>query len=260
MSLNDEQRKRYSRHLDLPEIGEAGQEKLLESRALIVGAGGLGGTIAYYLAAAGVGTIGLVDGDRVERSNLQRQLLYGEEDIGEPKVKAARDRLLELNSALEINTYAENLTGENGNEIVGNGKYDVLVDGVDNFAARRLINRLSLHFDLPFVHGAVYRFEGEAITFLPGRGPCYGCIFGEEQEAAENPGPFSAAPGVVATIEATETVKYLLDFGDLLRKHLLRIDLRQMDFMTLRVSRDPDCPFCGESALYSENDKIAPVD
>ncbi len=229
----------------MPEIGPAGQQKLSESSVLLVGAGGLGGAIAYYLAASGIGRLDLVDFDRLELSNLQRQILYRENDVGKRKVEAARRRLRQLNSELDVKIYTEEFTGETGEQILSSGSYDVIVDAVDNFVARQAMNELSQAHGIPFVHGAVYRFEGEVSTFYPGKGPCYACLYSEAPENGDTaPGPASFTPGVIGTLEAAETVKLLLGLNELLVGRLLRIDLRQMSFTTLKVQRDGGCLVC----------------
>jgi len=236
---------RYSRHLAMSGIGPAGQQKLSEASVLLVGAGGLGGAIAYYLAASGVGRLGLVDFDNLELSNLQRQILYKESDVGKLKVESAQRGLQELNSELDIKTYTSEFTCESGEKILSADNYDVIVDAVDNFAARQAMNKLSQEHEIPFVHGAVYRFEGEVSTFYPGKGPCYACLYAEAPEADDAaPGPASFTPGVIGTLEAAETIKLLLGMDELLVGRLLRVDLRRMSFMTLKVQRDGGCLVC----------------
>jgi len=245
VTLSPQQRERYHRHLSLPEVGEAGQLKLLSSSALVVGAGGLGSPIALYLAAAGVGKLGLVDMDTVELSNLQRQVLHSTESLGQAKVVSARRALGRLNPEVDVQTYAVQLDTGNVAEILGG--YDVAVLAVDNFATRYLVNDAALALGAPVVHGGIYRFEGQVTVCLPDRGPCYRCHVPDPPPDALMPtsGPLGVLPGVIGCIQATETIKLLLGVGEPLVGRLLTYDALEGSFHTFRVRRDPGCPACG---------------
>ena len=242
--LTGQQRDRYHRHLALSEIGEGGQERLLSSKVLLVGAGGLGSPIALYLAAAGVGTLGIVDMDVVEVSNLQRQVLHGTDRVGVRKVDSAKKTLANLNP--DVNVVAHEVRLSSGNVLAILDGYDVIVDGVDNFPARYLINDASLKLDIPVVHGAIYRFEGQVSVYLPHRGPCYRCLVPEPPPAGLQPlaGPLGVLPGVIGCIQAAETVKLLLGIGEPLVGRLLAYDVLEATFSTFTVRRDPRCPAC----------------
>jgi molybdopterin/thiamine biosynthesis adenylyltransferase/rhodanese-related sulfurtransferase len=249
-----EQRQRYSRHLLIPEIGEAGQARLLDSKVLMIGAGGLGSPAAYYLAAAGVGTIGLVDSDVVDRSNLQRQILHTDDRVGMPKVESARLTLQALNPDVRVVGYQERLTSENILDIFGD--YDVIVDGSDNFPTRYLVNDACVVTRKPNIHAAIFRFDGQATVFLPYEGPCYRGLYPEPPPAEFAPncdeaGTLGVLPGVVGLIQATEALKVLLGIGEPLVGRLLTFDALTSDFRTLRLRRDPDCPICGEGAVFT---------
>ncbi|GMQ85336.1 MAG: molybdopterin-synthase adenylyltransferase MoeB [Acidimicrobiia bacterium] len=248
-SLTAEQRARYSRHILLPEVGEEGQVKLLESSVLLVGAGGLGSPAALYLAAAGVGTIGIVDFDVVDTSNLQRQILHNVERIGQPKVDSARETLTALNPDIKVVTYNERLSAANVLDIFAG--YDVVVDGGDNFPTRYLVNDAALHLRIPVVHGSVFRFEGQVTVFDPYVGPCYRCQFPEPPPPELAPscaeaGVLGALTGIIGSIQAIETVKTLLGIGEGLTGRLLTYDALSQEFRTLRVGRDPGCPACAD--------------
>jgi molybdopterin/thiamine biosynthesis adenylyltransferase len=248
-SLSPEQRGRYSRHILLPEVGEEGQVKLLESRVLVVGAGGLGSPAALYLAAAGVGTIGIVDFDVVDASNLQRQILHNVDRLGQPKVDSARETLAALNPDVKVVTYNLRLSADNVLDIFA--EYDVIVDGGDNFPTRYLINDAALHLKRPVVHGSVFRFEGQVTVFDPYVGPCYRCQFPEPPPPELAPscaeaGVLGVLTGIIGSIQAIETVKILLDIGDGLAGRLLTYDGLSQEFRTLRVGRDPQCPACAD--------------
>jgi adenylyltransferase/sulfurtransferase len=246
--LTREELVRYSRHILLPQVGEEGQRALKRSRVLLVGAGGLGSPASLYLAAAGVGTIGLVEFDSVDLSNLQRQVLHGSAGIGSSKIDSARDRLLDLNPNVKIEPYPTRLTSQNALEIARG--YDLIVDGTDNFATRYLVNDTSVLLGIPNVYGSVYRFEGQASVFGAADGPCYRCLFRDPPppdlvpSCAEG-GVLGVVPGLVGTIQATETIKMLLGLGDTLVGKLLTIDVMTMSFRTLSIQRDPECPACG---------------
>ena len=246
--LTREELVRYSRHILLPQLGEDGQRALKRSRVLLVGAGGLGSPVALYLAAAGVGTLGLVDFDTVDLSNLQRQILHGSAGIGSSKIDSARDRLLDVNPNVSIEPYATRLTSQNALGIARG--YDVIVDGTDNFATRYLVNDTSVLLGIPNVYGSVYRFEGQASVFGASNGPCYRCLFRDPPppdlvpSCAEG-GVLGVVPGLIGTIQATETIKLLLGLGETLVGKLLTIDVLKMSFRTLNIQKDPTCPACG---------------
>lgn len=248
-TLTDEQRSRYSRHLTLPDVGEAGQKTLLSSKALVVGAGGLGSPAALYLAAAGIGTLGIVDSDTVDASNLQRQVLHNTDRIGQRKVDSARLTLQAINPDIEIVTYPTRLNSDNVLEIMAG--YDVVVDGADNFPTRYLVNDASLHLRTPVVHGSIFRFEGQATVFQPYEGPCYRCLFAEPPPPELAPscaeaGVLGVLPGIVGSIEAVEALKLLLGIGDSLIGRLLLYDSLEQDFQTVMIKRDPNCPACSD--------------
>ena len=248
-SLDRDQRMRYNRHLLLPEIGEAGQTKLLESSVLLIGAGGLGSPAAMYLAAAGVGTLGIVDYDSVDPSNLQRQILHGVDRIGMPKVESARETLTALNPDVKIVTYPERLSAENALQIMGG--YDVILDGGVNFPTRYLVNDAALHLRVPLVHGSIFRFEGQASVFVPYEGPCYRCIFPQPPPPDLAPncaeaGVLGVLPGIIGSVQALEAIKVLLGSGDSLAGRLLVYDALEQDFQTVRARRNPDCPACAD--------------
>lgn len=249
--LTDAQLERYSRHLLLPEVGEKGQERLLNARVLLLGAGGLGAPAALYLAAAGVGTIGLVDNDTVDASNLQRQIIHGTDRLGTPKVDSAETTLRNLNPDVKILKFQERLTSENVDRIFDQ-KWDVIVDGLDNFPTRYLVNDASVWKDIPVVHGSIFRFDGQVTTFWPKKGPCYRCLYPEPPPAHLAPscaeaGVLGILPGVVGTIQATEAIKIILAQGEPLVGRLLTYDSLKMQFRTLRLRRDPSCPVCGDA-------------
>ncbi len=248
--LTAAQLERYSRHILLPEVGEKGQEKLLKSRVLLLGAGGLGSPAALYLAAAGVGTIGVIDADVVDTSNLQRQILHGASTVGEPKVESGRKRMLDLNPDVKVIPFQERLTSENIDRIFDQG-WDVIVDGLDNFPTRYLVNDASIWKNIPVVHGSIFRFDGQVTTFKPKVGPCYRCLYPEPPPAHLAPscseaGVLGILPGVVGTIQATEAIKILLGAGEPLIGRLLMYESLQMKFRTLKLRKDPSCPVCGD--------------
>jgi sulfur-carrier protein adenylyltransferase/sulfurtransferase len=249
--LSPEQRSRYHRHILLPEVGEAGQQKLLESKVLLLGAGGLGSPAALYLAAAGVGTLGIVDMDVVDASNLQRQILHNVDRIGERKVDSAKKTLTQLNPDVDVVTYDVRLGADNVLDIVDG--YDVIVDGADNFPVRYLLNDASLVKRIPVVHGSIFRFEGQVTVFDPYNGPCYRCLLPEPPPPELAPscaeaGVLGVLPGIVGSIQALEAIKLILDLGDPLRGRLLAYDALEQSFRTFKVRRDPLCPACGEDA------------
>jgi sulfur-carrier protein adenylyltransferase/sulfurtransferase len=246
--LTREELIRYSRHILLPQVGEEGQRTLRNSRVLLVGAGGLGSPVALYLAAAGVGTLGIVDFDAVDLSNLQRQILHGSSAIGSPKIDSARDRLRDINPNVHVEGYETRLTAGNALDIARD--YDLIVDGTDNFATRYLVNDTSVLLGIPNVYGSVYRFEGQASVFGAPDGPCYRCLFREPPPpdlipSCAEAGVLGVVPGLVGTIQAAEAIKILLGVGDTLVGRLLLIDAMTMAFRTLEIRKDPECPACG---------------
>ena len=248
-SFTPEQAQRYSRHLLIPEIGESGQRKLLESKVLLIGAGGLGSPAALYLASAGVGTLGIVDSDVVDLTNLQRQILHATDRIGEPKVDSAKRTLEALNPDVKVVGYQERLTSDNIDRIIAD--YDVVVDGADNFPTRYLLNDASIKWKKPVVHGSIYRFEGQVTVFKPFEGPCYRCLFPEPPPAELAPscaeaGVLGVLPGVIGSIQANEALKLLLGIGEPLIGRYLLYDALEESFREVRLRRDPRCPACGE--------------
>ncbi len=253
--LTDAQRDRYSRHLLLPEVGEKGQSKLLNSKVLLLGAGGLGCPAAMYLAAAGVGTIGLVDADVVDASNLQRQVLHANSRIGQPKVDSAEHFIRDLNPDVKVVKYQERVNSENVDRIFEG--WDVIVDGCDNFPTRYLVNDASLKHKIPVVHGSIFRFDGQVTTFVPFQGPCYRCLYPEPPPAHLAPscaeaGVLGILPGVVGTLQATEALKVLLGKGDLLNGRLLQYDSMNMAFRVFKLRQNKNCPACGENPTITE--------
>jgi sulfur-carrier protein adenylyltransferase/sulfurtransferase len=254
--LTQAQLDRYSRHILLPEVGEKGQEKLLKSRVLLLGAGGLGSPAALYLGAAGVGTIGLIDADVVDMSNLQRQVLHGASTVGKPKVESGKQRLIDLNPDVKVVTYQERLTSENIDRVFDEG-WDVIVDGLDNFPTRYLVNDASVWKNIPVVHGSIFRFDGQVTTFKPRVGPCYRCLYPEPPPAHLAPscseaGVLGILPGVVGTVQATEAIKLLLGVGEPLVGRLWMYDSLGMKFRTLKLRRDPNCPVCGDKPTITK--------
>ena len=248
-TLTAEQAQRYSRHLLIPEVGEAGQHALLRSKVLLIGAGGLGSPAALYLAAAGVGTLGIVDSDVVDATNLQRQILHSTDRIGMPKVESARQTLEALNPDAKIVGYEERLTSENIDRIIAD--YDVIVDGADNFPTRYLLNDASVKWRKPVVHGSIYRFEGQVTVFKPFEGPCYRCLFHQPPPPELAPscaeaGVLGVLPGVIGTIQANEVIKLLLGIGEPLVGRYLLFDALETSFREVRLRRDPECPVCSD--------------
>lgn len=254
--LTPAQLDRYSRHILLPEVGERGQEKLLKGRVLLLGAGGLGAPAALYLAAAGVGTIGLVDADTVDASNLQRQIIHATSRLGQNKVDSAEFAINDLNPDVKVIKYTERLNSSNVDRIFGAG-WDAIVDGCDNFPTRYLVNDASLFHKIPVVHGSIFRFDGQVTTFMPFQGPCYRCLYPEPPPAHLAPscaeaGVLGILPGVVGVIQATEAIKLILGKGDPLVGRLLTYDSLRMSFRTLKLRRDKGCPTCGENPTIKE--------
>jgi adenylyltransferase/sulfurtransferase len=253
--LEPAQFERYRRHLSLPEVGLEGQQKLLSSKVLLIGAGGLGCPLAQYLAAAGVGELGLVDDDVVDLSNLQRQVLYGTQDVGRPKVEVARERVAALNPGVKLNAHPTRLSSENALEIFE--PYDVVVDGTDNFPTRYLSNDACVLLGKPNVYGSIFRFEGQASVFDSRNGPCYRCLYPEPPPPGSVPscaegGVLGVLPGIIAMIQATETLKLLTGVGSTLTGRLLLFDALEMEWNEFRLKKDPDCPVCGKNPSVTE--------
>ncbi len=255
-TLEAAQRRRYSRHLLIPEVGVAGQEKLLASKVLMIGAGGLGSPASLYLGAAGVGTLGIVDDDVVDDSNLQRQIVHSTERLGDSKAESAKRTIEALNPDVTVEVFKERLTSENADRIVGAG-WDVIVDGADNFPTRYLLNDASVWHDVPVVHGSIFRFEGQTTVFKPGDGPCYRCLFPEPPPPDMAPscaegGVLGVLPGIVGSLQASEALKLILGIGDSLVGRLLLFDALSTTFTEISLRRDPDCPVCGEHPAITE--------
>lgn len=249
--LTPAQQDRYSRHILLSEVGEKGQEKLLKARVLLLGAGGLGSPAALYLAAAGIGKLGLVDNDAVDASNLQRQVIHGTDRVGISKVESAKKTIENLNPDVKVHVFDERLNSGNVDRIFDHG-WDVIVDGLDNFPTRYLVNDASVWKNIPVVHGSIFRFDGQVTTFWPHKGPCYRCLYPEPPPAHLAPscaeaGVLGILPGVVGTIQATEAIKIVLGIGDPLVGRLLTYDSLKMQFRTLKLRRDKHCPVCGDA-------------
>ena len=255
-ALDDEKLARYSRHLLIPEVGIEGQERLLQTSILLIGAGGLGSPAALYLAAAGVGRLGIVDDDRVDASNLQRQVLHSTAELGESKAESAKQSLEALNPDVEVVTYEERLSSENIDRILSDG-WELIVDGADNFPTRYLLNDASVWHQIPVVHGSIYRFEGQATVFKPFEGPCYRCLFPQPPPPELAPscaegGVLGVLPGVIGSLQANEALKLALDIGEPLIGRLLLFDALSARFDEVSVRRDPNCPVCGEHPTITE--------
>ena len=256
VALTPAQQDRYSRHILLPEVGEKGQEKLLKGRVLLLGAGGLGAPAALYLAAAGVGKLGIVDADTVDASNLQRQIIHATSRLGMPKVDSAEKAINDLNPDVKVVKFQERVNASNVDRIFGDG-WDCIVDGCDNFPTRYLVNDASLFHKIPVVHGSIFRFDGQVTTFMPFDGPCYRCLYPEPPPAHLAPscaeaGVLGILPGVVGVIQATEAIKLILGAGDVLKGRLLTYDSLKMTFRTLKLRRDKTCPTCGDNPTIKE--------
>ena len=255
MAMTDEQIERYSRHIILKEVGAKGQKKLLNSKVLIIGAGGLGAPAALYLAAAGVGHIGIVDADEVDLSNLQRQVIHSTADIGKAKVKSAKESMVAINPDVEVTTYRMFVDATNVRELIR--EYDFIIDGTDNFPAKFLINDACVLEKKPFSHAGIIRFQGQLMTYVPGEGPCYRCVF-------KNPPPKDAVPtckqagvigamaGTIGTLQAMEAIKYIIGKGELLTGKLLTYDALKMDFRKINFKRDCNCAVCGDNPTILE--------
>jgi len=253
--MNDEQIERYSRHIMLKEVGGKGQQKLFDGKVLIIGAGGLGSPIALYLAAAGIGTIGIADADDVDLSNLQRQVVHFTPDIGKPKVESAREKMEAINPDLKVVTYREWVTAANISSIIAD--YDFIIDGTDNFAAKFLINDACVMAGKPYSHGGILQFDGQTLTVKPGESACYRCLFPEPPPKDAIPscsqaGVIGVLPGVIGTLQATEAIKFLLDKGELLTNRLLTYSALRMKFREVPLKRNLACPVCGEHPTITE--------
>ncbi len=249
--LSDTERRRYSRQMLIPEVGIEGQRRLAESRVLIIGAGGLGSPAAFYLAAAGVGTIGLVDDDVVDESNLQRQILHTTDRVGVKKIESAKTALTALNPEIRIATFDERLSAENVEQRIA--PHDVVIDGTDNLDTRYVLNDAALKLRKPVIHGSVYRWDGQVTTFIPFEGPCYRCMYPtmpppELAPACDIAGVLGVLPGIVGLLQANEAFKILLGAGETLAGRLLMFDAHASEFSEVKVWRDPSCPACGEGS------------
>jgi molybdopterin/thiamine biosynthesis adenylyltransferase/rhodanese-related sulfurtransferase len=255
VELSNEEIARYSRHLIMPEVALDGQKKLKQARVLTIGAGGLGAPLAMYLAAAGVGTLGVVDFDVVDESNLQRQIIHGTSDVGRPKMESARDRIKDINPNVNVEGFEEPLSSENALDIFKD--FDVIVDGTDNFPTRYLVNDACVLSGKPNVYGSIFRFEGQASVFYAEEGPCYRCLYPEPPPPGLVPscaegGVLGILPGAIGTIQATETVKLILGIGEPLIGRLLLYDALGMNFREMKLRKDPNCPICGENPTVTE--------
>lgn len=253
--LTEDQIERYSRHIILKEVGGKGQQRLLNGKVLIIGAGGLGAPIALYLAAAGVGTIGIADADDVDLSNLQRQVIHFTSDIGKPKVESAREKMEAINQDVKVITYKEWVSAANIGSIIAD--YDFVIDGTDNFAAKFLINDACVLAGKPYSHGGILQFVGQTITVLPGTSTCYRCIFPAPPPKNAIPtcsqaGVIGVLPGVIGSIQATEAIKFLLGKGELLAGRILMYDALNMKFRDVEIKRNPNCPVCGDHPTITE--------
>jgi len=262
--FTNEQMERYSRHILLKDVGVKGQRKIRNAKVLVIGTGGLGSPAAMYLAAAGVGTIGLADFDVVELSNLQRQIIHSTADVGKPKVQSAKETIAALNPDVRVVTYQERVTAANIAEIIRDQDYDFIIDGVDNFPAKFLINDACVLLQKPFSHAGIIRFFGQTMTYVPGAGPCYRCLFDAPPPGVaptcREAGVLGVMGGVLGTIQATEALKYILGFGELLTGAILTFDATTMDFQRVKISRNRKCRICGENPTILELfDEESPV-
>lgn len=256
MTFSKEQSERYARHIILKEVGEEGQEKLLKSRVLIIGAGGLGSPAAMYLGAAGIGTIGIADADEVDLSNLQRQIIYTTKDVGKAKVSSAKERINAINPEVKVNAYHEFINDDNIKGLIR--EYDFIIDATDNFSSKFLINDACVIEKRPFSHAGIMRFQGQLMTYVPGKGPCYRCVFHNPPPEdmvpnAAQAGIIGAMAGVIGSMQAMEAVKYIVGAGDLLTDFLLTYDALKMEFRKIKLPyRVKDCPVCGENPSITE--------
>ncbi len=253
--LSNEEIKRYSRHLILPDVGMAGQEKLKQSSVLMIGAGGLGSPVGMYLAAAGIGRLGIVDYDVVDETNLQRQIMHGTKDVGRPKLESAKETLLDINPYLQIDAYEVPFTSDNALEIME--PYDIVIDGTDNFPTRYLVNDACVMLGKPNIYGSIFRFEGQASVFATENGPCYRCLYPEPPPPGLVPscaegGVLGILPGTIGALQATEAIKVLLGIGEPLIGRLMIYDALMMEFTELKVRKNPNCPVCGEHPTVTE--------
>ncbi len=256
-TLSPERRTRYSRHILIPEVGEEGQLKLLDSSILLIGAGGLGSPASLYLAAAGVGRIGIIDADIVDETNLQRQIVHSLDTLGTPKVDSAKRTLEGLNPDVDVVPYRERLTSENIDRILDDG-WDIIVDGADNFPTRYLVNDASVWRGIPVVHGSIYRFEGQATVFKPHEGPCYRCLFPEPPPPELAPscsegGVLGVLPGIIGSLQANEAIKLAAQIGEPLVGRLLLFDAQYTEFSEVKIDRNPNCPVCGDQPTITDN-------
>lgn len=256
-SLTNEQLERYSRHIILKQVGGKGQEKLLGGKVLVIGTGGLGAPAAMYLAAAGVGTIGLVDFDVVDLSNLQRQIIHQTPDVGKAKVVSGQETIAAMNPDVDVHTYNELVTSANIRDIIRDQDYDFIIDGTDNFPAKFLINDACVFEHKPFVHAGIIRFQGQLMTYVPDAGPCYRCVFPamppkDAVPTCRQAGVLGVMGGVIGTLQATEALKYLLGIGDLLNGYLLTFDALKMTFHKVKIPRNPHCAVCGDHPTITE--------
>lgn len=257
LNFTNEQLERYSRHIILKDVGVKGQQKLLAAKVLIIGAGGLGSPAAMYLAAAGVGTLGLVDFDEVDLSNLQRQIIHTTKDVGKAKVESARETIAALNPDVRVKTYRERVSAANIGDIIKDEDYDFIIDGVDNFPAKFLINDACVLRKKPFSHAGIIQFFGQTMTYVPGAGPCYRCVFNAPPPAGAAPtcreaGVLGVMGGIIGTIQATEALKYILGVGELLTGALLTFDAAAMEFRQVRLGTNAKCRVCGEQPTIHE--------
>jgi molybdopterin/thiamine biosynthesis adenylyltransferase len=261
MALNKEQSERYSRHIVLTDVGAEGQQRIIEGKVLIVGAGGLGSSVALHLAAAGVGTIGLADDDVVDLSNLQRQVIHFTPDIGKLKVLSAQEKIAQINPDVEVVTYQKKVLTENIIDIIADQDYDFIIDATDNFSAKFLINDACVLTQKPFSHGGVLGFDGQTMTYVPGNA-CYRCIFGQAPSPDVTPEPakvgvFGVVPGILGTIQAAEALKYLVGNCELLTDRLLIVNVLNMEFRSVKVKKDPQCPVCGSNPTIKKLEDTA---
>jgi len=257
MNFSNEQLERYSRHIILKDVGVKGQKKLLNSKVLIIGTGGLGAPAAMFLSATGIGTLGLVDFDAVELSNLQRQIIHLTKDVGKPKVVSGKETINEMNPDVNVVTYQEWVSAANIKDIINDQDYDFIIDGTDNFPAKFLINDACVLTRKPFSHAGIIRFQGQTMTYVPGQGPCYRCIFQnppppDKVPTCKQAGVLGVMGGIIGTIQATEAIKYLLGIGDLLTGSLLTYDALKMEFRKVKLPNNKNCQVCGENATIKE--------
>ena len=255
MEFSEEQINRYSRHILLPEVGGKGQKKLAKAKVFIIGAGGLGSPVALYLAAAGVGTLGLIDSDTVDLSNLQRQVLHHTPDLNRPKVTSAKEKILALNPDVKVETYEDRLTSRNALDLIS--QYDIVIDGVDNFPAKFLINDACFFAKKPLVHGGILKFDGRVFTIIPDQSACYRCIFKEPPPPGKVPscqeaGIIGVVAGIIGTIQATESLKLILGIGQPLTDRIMDFNAQTTKFREIQTKRNPNCQLCGPQPTITE--------